>query len=163
MEIIGSTNQYVPESGKNEEDDDKEEDDELNNEDGTSNNEGNSSNIGMNNGGGGNGTGSGIGTGDVGGPGDIINNNDKGDVTDIGEIMDKIKTTSIIRIVEGITSIDIDYVVYDPYDEYESVYVLIDDKYRVDLSKNDTHIILNEETIGEMLEPGQEYNLKFVY
>ena len=161
--IIGSTNQYVPESVKNEEDDDKEQDDELNNEDGTSNNEGNSSNIGMNNGGGGNGTGSGIGTGDVGGPGDIINNNDKGDVTDIGEIMDKIKTTSIIRIVEGITSIDIDYVVYDPYDEYESVYVLIDDKYRVDLSKNDTHIILNEETIGEMLEPGQEYNLKFVY
>ena len=166
--IIGSTNQYVPESLKDDENKDNDNSTGSENNDGTGN-----SNIGPGSGGGGSGVGSGIGTGEVGGPGDIINNNDKGDITDIGEVMDKIKTTSIIRIIEGITSFDIDYVIYDPYDEYESVYVLIDDKYRVDLSKNDTHITLNEETLNDKnltdeslkvrLEPGQNYSLKFVY
>lgn len=164
--IIGSTNQYVPEAGKDENKD------ETMDGSGDGNNPGNS-NVGNEPGTGGNGNGLGIGTGDVGGPGDIINNTDKGDITDIGEVMDKIKTTSIIRIVEGITSFDIDYVIYDPYDEYEYVYVLIDDKYRVDLSKNDTHITLDEETLNDKnstdesakvrLEPGKNYSLKFVY
>ena len=165
--IIGSTNQYVPESGKN---NDKDENEGIGvGESGTGNaNGGNNSgdsNLATGNGtaGNGTGTGNGVGSGDVGGPGDIINNNDKGDVTDIGEIMDKIKTTSIIRIVEGITSFDIDYVIYDPYDEYKSVYVLVNGKDRVDLSKNDTHITLNDETLEEGLKPGETYDLKFIY
>ena len=154
--IIGSTNQYVPDEDEGEENEDDGEGTESG--DGLDDNNG-----GLNEGTGTGGSGNGIGTGDVGGPGDVINNNDIGDITDIGEIMDKIKTTSIIRIVEGITSIDIDYVIYDPYDEYESVYVLVNEKDKVDLSKNDTHITLNDETLGNNLKPGQYYDLKFVY
>ena len=52
----------------------------------------------------------------VPGVGDVVNKDDSGDILDIAELLSKVKMTSIIRIVEGITTIDIDYVVYDPYD-----------------------------------------------
>ena len=65
----------------------------------------------------------GIGNGQVGGPGNIINNNDTGSVPDMDEILNKVKMTSVISVVEGLTQIDVNYVIYDPYNEYKSVYV----------------------------------------
>jgi len=140
--IIGSTNEYVEE---------KEEEDKT---------------TGGNGAGTGNGTGDGAGTGNgngIGtgvGPGDVINNNDNGNVVDKEEIMDKLKMTSVIRIVEGLTQIDVDYVVYDPYNEYASIYVEVVKPGKIEvihLNKNDTHFTLNN------LVANTEYKLNFIY
>ena len=141
--IIGSTNQYVPDKSD------------------TSDNGGNKDNnsnvdsvIGQGNGG------NGIGTGSNGGVGDVINNGDIGNITDIEEIIDKIKMTSIIRVVEGLTQIDIDYIIYDPYNEYKSVYVEVVGAGKVDvvyLSKNDTHVTLDNLLVNT------DYKLNFIY
>jgi hypothetical protein len=153
--IIGSTNQYVPES----------------NGQGDGNGSGNAGNEGSGDGsaGGNGGTGGGVGTGGTGtgigtgsgtGPGDVINNSDIGNVPDIGELMDKIKMTSIIRISEGLNQIDVDYVIYDPYNEYGSVYVEVVSGGKVEviyLSKTDTHITLNN------LLANTKYKLNFIY
>lgn len=144
--IIGSTNQYVPDNNVDDNDNDG-------NKDGDS-----SQNIGT--GTGQTGGGNGIGTGSGGGAGNVINNGDIGNVSDIGEIMDKVKMTSIIRVVEGLTQIDVDYVVYDPYNEYKSVYVEVvgDGKVNViNLSKIDNHITLDN------LSVNTNYKLNFVY
>jgi len=106
--IIGSTNQYVPEEDKSDEG-------EKDNEDGD------------------NQIGAGIGDGQVGGPGNIVNNNDTGSVPDMDEILDKVKMTSVIRVVEGLTQIDVDYVIYDPYNEYKSVYVEVISSGKMDI------------------------------
>lgn len=154
--IIGSTNQYKPEK---ESSDDSSIDGSGN---GTGNGGGNGNDsgdgsIGSNNGN--NSIGSGIGTG-TGGSGDIINNGDIGSIPSLDEIMEKIKMTSIIRIVEGITKIDIDYVIYDPYNEYKDVYVEVVKAGQIDvihMSKIDTHITIDN------LVPNTEYKLNFVY
>lgn len=141
--IIGSTNQYVPDENK---DIDKDKDKENNSDRDDVNNQGN--------------IGNGIGTGANGGAGDVINNDDIGNVSDIGEILDKIKMTSIIRVVEGLSQIDIDYVIYDPYNEYKSVYVEVVGLGKVDvvyLSKIDTHITLDN------LKANTDYKLNFIY
>ena len=159
--IIGSTNQYVPESNG----DNKEESDSSGNNNVTTPNEEDDNNLNIGTGTGGTGgtggsAGTGIGTGTAGGPGDVINNNDTGKVPDIGEIMDKVKMTSIIRVVEGITQIDVDYVIYDPYNEYKSVYVEIISSGKAEvvyLSKLDTHITLNN------LNANTDYRLNFMY
>ena len=39
--------------------------------------------------------------------------------------------TSIIMFNEGLTTIDIDYVVYDPYNEYKTVFVEIENQVRL--------------------------------
>ena len=140
--IIGSTNQYVPDD----KDIDKDKDKENNSDRDDVNNQGN--------------IGNGIGTGANGGVGDVINNDDIGNVSDIGEILDKIKMTSIIRVVEGLSQIDIDYVIYDPYNEYKSVYVEVVGLGKVDvvyLSKIDTHITLDN------LKANTDYKLNFIY
>ena len=140
--IIGSTNQYVPDD----KDIDKDKDKENNSDRYDVNNQGN--------------IGNGIGTGANGGAGDVINNDDIGNVSDIGEILDKIKMTSIIRVVEGLSQIDIDYVMYDPYNEYKSVYVEVVGLGKVDvvyLSKIDTHITLDN------LNANTDYKLNFIY
>lgn len=135
--IIGSTNQYVPEeedSGSGEGNDDGAEGD--------------------------NQIGAGIGTGQVGGAGNVVNNNDTGNVPDMDEILDKVKMTSVIRVVEGLTQIDIDYVIYDPYNEYKSVYVEVISSGNIDvvhLSKTDTHLVLNN------LRADTGYKLNFIY
>ena len=139
--IIGSTNQYVPEEEKKEE----KKNAVGNNEAGT----------------GGNAGGTAVdwpGTG--GGAGNVINNNDTGNVEDIGEIKDKTRMTSIIRTQEGLSRIDVDYVVYDPYDEYKSVYAEVIMNNNIDvvyLSKTDTHIIFDK------LLPNTKYKINFVY
>ena len=152
--IIGSTNQYVPEDKGNDTEGE-----------GTGNNEEPGDTTGSQTGtgtgaGGGTGTGNGIGTGVAGGAGDVVNNNDKGNVSDIGEIMDKIKMTSIIRVVEGLNTIDIDYVIYDPYNEYLSVYVEVISSEKIEsipLAKDDTHITIKN------LNVNTEYTLNFKY
>lgn len=146
--IIGSTNQYTEEAPKVEEPNDSD----------------NNPNEGAT-GEGGTGTGAGGGGGFLGdaetpGAGDIINSDDTGEIVDLGELMSKIKMTSIIRIVEGITTIDIDYVVYDPYNEYGDVYVEViaeGANFTKPLPKNETHITLDK------LEADKNYNLRFVY
>lgn len=135
--IIGSTNQYVPE----EEESDKGDGDKDNTE-------------------GNNQIGAGIGNGQVGGPGNVVNNNDTGSIPEMDEILDKIKMTSVIRVVEGLTQIDVDYVIYDPYNEYKSVYVEVISSGKMDivyLSKTDTHLVLNN------LQADTTYKLNFIY
>jgi len=132
--IIGSTNQYVPENegSGDKEDGEKQE---------------NNNNLG-------------IGTGNVGGAGGVINDNDDGETPEMEEIFDKVKMTSVIRIVEGITQIDIDYVIYDPYNEYKTVYVEVVSAGKIDvvyLSKMDTHLTLNN------LSANTDYKLNFIY
>ena len=135
--IIGSTNEY------------EEKEEEIPNN--------GNGNTGANENVNGNGTGTGIGEG---GAGNVINNTDNGNVQDIGEIMDKIKMTSIIKYVEGLNQIDIDYVIYDPYNEYKSVYVEVIGNGKIEtfyLNRNDTHITINN------LAVNTEYKLNFIY
>lgn len=91
----------------------------------------------------------------------VINGNDnQGETTNMDEIKDKVKTTSIVRVQEGLTQADIDYVVYDPYNEYKSVYAEIERPGKIDvvyLSKTDTHMVIND------LTPNSEYKVNFVY
>ncbi len=94
------------------------------------------------------------------GAGNVVNNNDTGNVSDIGEIKDKNKMTAIVRIQEGLSQIDVDYVVYDPYNEYNSVYAEVIKPGKVDvvyLSKTDTHVVFNG------LAANTEYKINFVY
>ena len=152
--IIGSSNEYVEEVEKEEDDDNK----------GGNGGAGNGNGTGTGGNGNGNGTGNDTGIGDgfgTGvGPGDVVNNNNTGNEVSKEELMDKLKMTSVIRIVEGLTNIDVDYVIYDPYNEYASVYVEVvsNDKIeKIHLSKNDTHFTLNN------LTANTKYKLNFIY
>lgn len=141
--IIGSTNEYTEENEDN------------NKENGTTNN---SSNEGTNNIT--NNIGSGVNNGQTSGIINDSNSNSSGNTPTLDEIMNKVKMTSIMRVVEGITQIDIDYVIYDPYNQYNSVYVEVVSPTKVDivyLSKNDTHITLNN------LTANTKYKLNFIY
>ena len=97
------------------------------------------------------------------GNGQVINDNTQGgggEETDIEEIIAKTKATSIIRVSEGLTQIDIDYVVFDPYNEYKSVYATIvrnGVSENIKMSDTDTHMILTG------LSPDTAYNVKFYY
>ena len=143
--IIGSTNQYKPE----------EVDKDVESDGTTGENGGN----GTGTGGAGGGTGDGNGTG-IGNGNGVINNSPDGEETDIGEIKDKTKMTSVVRVSEGLTQIDVDYVVYDPYNEYKSVYAEVMKAGKLEvvyLSKTDTHIVFDN------LVPDTEYSINFVY
>lgn len=92
------------------------------------------------------------------------NNNYDSGISDavVDEIINATKNTSVIRVVSSINSISIDYVVYDPDNEYKSVYVEVENSNTgqvnlVYLSKNDTNIIIND------LIPNVYYNLTFKY
>lgn len=140
--IIGSTNQYVPETSK---DNDKTNNTPNNNPNNNQNNIANNIGTGSNNNGNNNG---------------IINETDNGNTPTLDEIMNKVKMTSVMRVVEGITQIDIDYVIYDPYNQYSSVYVEVVSPSKIDvvyLSKNDTHLTLNN------LTANTKYKLNFIY
>ena len=68
--------------------------------------------------------------------------------------------TSVVRVSEGMTQIDIDYVVYDPYNEYKSIYAEIMKAGKeevVYLSKTDTHMVIDN------LVPDTDYIVNFVY
>ncbi len=86
------------------------------------------------------------------------NNTENSDVID--NIKNKSKLTSVVSVKEYITSLEIDYVIYDPYNEYESVYLEM-------IKNNSLEIIYlnkNNETLTiKDLLPDTEYNLKFYY
>ena len=119
-------------------------------------------------GGGGGGTGDGtIGAGSIGNS--DTNTSYEGDynsgVSDgaVSDIINATKNTSVIRITTSLTSIGVDYVVYDPNNEYQSVYVELEESNNperssiVNLSKNDTNITISDLSFNTM------YNLYFKY
>ena len=136
--IIGSTNQYVPEgSGE----------DESGNEDDSNNNQDINNQVGS-------------GNSNVQGS-DDSEDDELANVPDVEDVVNKFKKSSIINIVEGIAQIDVDYVIYDPYDEYKAVYIELSSNEigvhdRVYLSKNETRVSLGN------LRPNTNYNLEFV-
>lgn len=143
--IIGSSNQYVPEAV----------DDNKNGDGNDGNGTGDGSGTGGTNGGNGNSNGQG------GNNSNVINNTGNGKKDeDIDDIKEKTKMTSVVRVSEGLTSIDIDYVIYDPYNEYKSIYAEVMKNGKLEviyLSKNDTHIVIDN------LVPDTEYTINFVY
>lgn len=93
-------------------------------------------------------------------PEGVINNEDNASSGNTIDIKDKTKLTSVVALREGITNLDIDYVIYDPYNEYESVYVEIKKGTNLEiiyLNKNNETL-----TIKDLL-PDTTYNLKFYY
>lgn len=93
-----------------------------------------------------------------------FNNNYSSGVSDstVQEIINATKNTSVIRVTSDINAISIDYVVYDPLNEYKTVYVEIENTENnqvntVYLSKTDTNITIND------LTPDIYYNLTFKY
>ena len=120
---------------------------------------------------GGTGTG-GTGTGGTGtnangttaGNSSTINNNYNSGVSDdtVQQIINAARNTSVIRVTSDINSISVDYVVYDPNNEYKSVYVEVENTETrqtntVYLSKTDTNINISE------LNPNVYYYLTFKY
>ena len=92
------------------------------------------------------------------------NNNYSSGISDstVQEIINATKNTSVIRVTPDINTISIDYVVYDPLNEYKSVYVEIENTESnqvntVYLSKTDTNIKISD------LSPNVYYNLTFKY
>ena len=143
-QIIGSSNQYKPSDSTS---------DGTDGNGGTGGNGGSGNGSGNGSGTGGNGTGGngGTATGDNG----VINNGEDGE-----DVVIKKKKTSVLSVVPSIDSISVDYFVYDPNDEYKSVYVIVSDGVNsntVYLSKSNTNIILNG------LKIGTKYNLKFMF
>lgn len=144
--IIGSSNQYKPE--------------EENGGNGSGGGGGSGSGSGS---GDGSGTGtSGNGTGTTGGgSGSGVNNTRPGgEDTQPDVVKDKTKMTSVVRVYEGLTQVDVDYVVYDPYNEYKDVYAEIIKNGKAEvihLSKTDTHLVING------LVPDNDYVVSFVY
>lgn len=91
----------------------------------------------------------------------VINNQDNVEPIDnTQEIKNKTKLTSVVSVKEYLTSIDIDYVIYDPYNEYESVYVEMkrgNNLETIYLNKNNETL-----TIKDLL-PDTTYHFKFYY
>lgn len=142
--IIGTSNQYKSDDKK---DNDKDNDEVIDN---------NQPNQGQ-----GNGSGNGNGQGQ-GNNNQVINKNDDKNYEDmpIEEIISKTKMTSVVRVFEGLTQIDFDYVIYDPYNEYKAVYVEVTRDNRIEkieLNKNETHLVVAS------LNPDSTYRFKFVY
>lgn len=138
-EIIGSSNLYKPNDNS---------DDEGSSND---NNMGGNSGISI----GGNAGNGGTATGDNG----VVNNGEDGEDV-IDDIVVKNKKTSILSVNPSVDSISVDYLVYDPNDEYKTIYVEVRDGDSINtvyLSKSNTNVILND------LKINTKYNLKFMY
>ena len=104
------------------------------------------------------------GNGTTAGSSSSMNNNYSEGVSDstVQEIINATKNTSVIRVTPSIDSISVDYVVYDPNNEYKSVYLEIENTVTnrvstVYLSKTDTNINISG------LSPNVYYNLVFKY
>lgn len=90
------------------------------------------------------------------------NNGDSSNNDIVKENIQVSKRTSVIRVVPSMTSISIDYVVYDPNDEYNSIYVDIVNQSNntstlVYLNKKNTNISISN------LSPNTKYRLYFNY
>ena len=137
--IIGSSNQYKEEEKKEEE----KSNDSVNG--GNGNNNGSNREVDAN------------GTGNNA---TISDNTNEGSSVSIEEIRNKTKMTSIIRTQTELTKIDVDYVIYDPYNEYKSVYAEITrngEVVKVELDRTETHVVFDN------LIPNHEYNIGFFY
>lgn len=83
----------------------------------------------------------------------------------VQDIINATKKTSVIRVTSDISSISIDYVVYDPLNEYKSVFVEVEkvgivesnQRNTIYLSKTDTNINISD------LSPNTYYKLAFKY
>ena len=140
--IIGSTNQYV-----------KPEDKPSEGEDNNSSDNNNQDNTGGNNGGN---------TGEDGNNEEQTGGNNNDNDENIDDIIDKTKTTSIISVNPSVGNISIDYVIYDPLNEYESVFVEVRDNNNTLVSvgyfdKMNTNFIITG------LKANITYNLTFKY
>lgn len=120
--------------------------------DGTNNNIGGTTANGTNN------------NGTTAGNNSTINNNYNSNISDqtVQQIINATKNTSVIRVTSNINSISVDYVVYDPNNEYKSVYVEVENTITnqtniIYLSKTDTNISISD------LTPNVFYNLTFKY
>ncbi len=146
--IIGSSNNYtkedlIPDESKNIND--------------------NVTNIGTN-GNNGNSTTNGNGGNNTGGNGNTTGGNGGNNTggTTIEEIKKATKQTSVVSVTSTINKIIIDYVIYDPYKEYTSVYMEVqkEDSDKVEviyLNTNNTRYELKD------ILPNTKYNLKFKY
>lgn len=108
------------------------------------------------------GTGTGTGNGTGGSTDGNGASNGTGNNTTIEEIKKEVKHTSVISVTSTINKIIIDYVIYDPYKEYTSVYM------EVKKENSDTveTIYLNSNLTRYELKdilPNTKYNLKFKY
>lgn len=156
--IIGSSNQYKPE-----------EENGGNGSGGTGGTGGGSGSGGGSGTGSGNGTGNGTGGTGIGGTGGgsgtgsgtgVNNTRPGGEDVELDTVKDKTKMTSVVRVYEGLTQVDVDYVVYDPYNEYKDVYAEIIKNGKAEvihLSKTDTHLVIDG------LVPDNDYMVSFVY
>ena len=144
--IIGSSNTYTKEDLIPEENDNSSSNDGVTNITDNTN--------------GGNGTTSGNGaTGDNKGTDDGKNNN-SGNV--IEEIKKATKRTSVISVTSSVSKIVVDYVVYDPYNEYTNVYMEVEEAgsnkiNTIYLNKNDTRYEFTN------IFPNTTYRIKFKY
>ena len=144
--IIGSSNTYTKEDLIPEENDNSSSNDGVTNITDNTN--------------GGNGTTSGNGTtGDNKGTDDGKNNN-SGNV--IEEIKKATKRTSVISVTSSVSKIVVDYVIYDPYNEYTNVYMEVEEAgsnkiNTIYLNKNDTRYEFTN------IFPNTNYRIKFKY
>jgi len=96
-------------------------------------------------------------------PNDDDNKEDEGEGnnTVLEEIKKASKNTSIVSVTSTVSSIDIDYVVYDPYNEYTSVYM----EFRKDGDSNIETIYLNSNdtnyVISKNILPNTDYVIVF--
>ena len=134
--IIGTTNQY-----KKEEDEDKNKDKEDNQDEQTVITQ--------------------VTANGAGGDTNVVNNNNlNGKTVTIEELLRSVKMTSIIRATESLSTIDVYYVIYDPYNEYRSVYAVIHkngEEINVPLSKTENHVSF------EGLNADKDYLIEFFY
>ena len=91
----------------------------------------------------------------------VVNNtNENGEYVSLEELKKNAKMTSIIRAYEGMSQIDVDYVVYDPYKEYKEIYAEIhkgEDIETVQIPRDDTHLTF------EGLRADTDYRINFYY
>ncbi len=90
----------------------------------------------------------------------VNNNNEDGKYISIEELKRNVKMTSLIRAYASMTQIDVDYVVYDPYNEYKSIYAEINKNGSVEtvqIVRTDTHMVF------EGLKADTGYKINFYY
>lgn len=107
--------------------------------------------------------GTGEGTGSSGGTGsEDSSSGNNGSNTAIEEIKKESKHTSVISVTSAIDKIIIDYVIYDPYKEYTSVYMEVKES---NSDKVETIYLNSNNTRYELKDilPNTKYNLKFKY
>lgn len=166
--ILGTTNEYKEEEKKEETPTDKTPEENENDETEGGGGSGQGGNVNPpadnpgNDGTGNAGTGTGENDDTGENPDDDVITQEPDTGTDVtpGEIINNTSYTSIIRVIPYISSINVDYVIYDKQDKYLSTFVEVRSKDGLDtihLPKSSTSITLTK------LKPGTNYELTFKY